>query len=99
MALAQSELGALKGKAVRVLVSAVIGFAAVFSALVALSQAGIAFLAPHVGGAGVAALIIGGLLLLVAAACGLTIRSAMSWRTDSVVFRWFGNRPPDGRAP
>lgn len=96
VALARAELGELRGKAVRAAVFALIGFAAAFSTLVVLSQAGIVFLTPHVDGPGVAALIVGGVLLILALGCFLVIRSAFSWRTDSVFFRWFGSPPPGG---
>jgi hypothetical protein len=61
------------------------------------SQAGIAFLTPHVDGAGVAALIVGGVLLLLVAVCVFVMRSAFAWRTESIFFRWLGRRPGDGR--
>lgn len=99
IALARAELGELKGKALRAAVFALIGFAAAFSTLVVLSQAGIVFLAPYVDGPGVAALIAGAVLLVLTATCFLVIRNAISWRTDSIFFRWFGSRPPGGPGP
>lgn len=92
-AMARAELSELKGKAIRVAIFGVIGFAAVFSALVVLSQAGIAFLAPHVDGPGIAALIVGGVLILIVAVSFLVMRSAFAWRTESMFFRWLGRRP------
>lgn len=91
--MARAELGELKDHVVRVLSFAVIALAAVFAALVVLSQAGIAFLTPHVDGPGVAALIVGVLLLALVVICFLVIRSGFSWRTESIFFRWFGRRP------
>ena len=93
LAMARAELSELKGKAIRAAIFAIIGFAAVFSALVVLSQAGIAFLAPHVGSVGVAALIVGGVLLLLVAVSFFVMRSAFAWRTESIFFRWMGRRP------
>ena len=90
LALARAELGELKGQAIRAAVFAVIGVAAVFCALAAFSQAGIAFLTPHVDSPGLAALIVGAVLLLLVAVSVMLIRNAMSWRTESIFFRWFG---------
>jgi uncharacterized membrane protein YqjE len=97
LAMARAELSELKNKAIRAAVFAILGFAAVFCALVVFSQAGIAFLTPHVDGAGVAALIVGGVLLLLVAVSFFVMRSAFAWRTESIFFRWLGRRPGDGR--
>lgn len=91
--LAKAELGELRGKAVRVAIFAVVAIAATFAALVALSQAGIAFLAPYVDSDGVAALIVGGILALTVVVSILIMVSASSWRTESIFFRWFTRRP------
>lgn len=96
LSLARAELGELKGQAIRAVTFAIIGFAAVFSALVVFSQAAIAFLTPHVDGTGVAALIVGGVLLVLVVISFQVMRSALSWRTDSIFFRWFGKSPPGG---
>jgi uncharacterized membrane protein YqjE len=96
LAMARSELGELKGQAIRAVAFAILGFAAVFSALVVLSQAGIAFLTPYVDSTGVAALIVGVVLLVLVAVSFLVMRSAFSWRTESIFFRWFGRRPSGG---
>jgi hypothetical protein len=96
IAMARAELGELKGQAIRAVSFAIIGFAAVFATIVVLSQAGIAFLTPLAGGASAAALIVGGVLLLIVIASCLVIRSAFSWRTESIFFRWFGRRPGGG---
>lgn len=97
VAMARAELGELKGQAIRAVTFAVLGLASVFCALVVLSQAGIAFLEPYVDGPGVAALIVGGVLVLLVIVCALVLRSAFSWRTESIFFRWFGHRPGGGR--
>ena len=97
VAMARAELGELKGQAIKAVSFALIGFAAVFAALVALSQAGIAFITPYVDGPGVAALIVGGVLLLLVILSYFVMRSAFSWRTESVFFRWFGRRPAGGQ--
>ena len=99
LAMARAELGELKGQAIRAVSFAIIGFAAVFATLVVLSQAGIAFLTPYVDSPGVAALIVGGVLLLLVAVSYFVMRSAFSWRTESVFFRWFGRRPGSGARP
>lgn len=99
VAMARAELGELKGQAIKVVSFAVIGFAAVFAALVALPQAGIAFIMPYVSGPGVAALIVGGVLLLLVILSFVVMRSAFSWRTESVFFRWFGRPPAGGQKP
>lgn len=95
-ALARTELNALKAQAIRAASFAVIGIASVFCALAAFSQAGIAFLTPHVDSAGVAALIVGSVFLVLVAGSALLIRNALSWRTQSVFFRWFGGRSSGG---
>jgi uncharacterized membrane protein YqjE len=97
VAMARAELSELKDQAIRAVTFAVLGLAAVFCALVVLSQAGIAFLEPYVDSPGVAALIVGGVLVVLVVLCLLVMRSAFSWRTESVFFRWFGHRPRDGR--
>lgn len=97
VAMARAELGELKGQAIRAVSFGVLALAAVFCTLVVLSQAGIAFLEPYVDGQGVAALIVGGLLALLVVICILVMRSAFSWRTESIFFRWFGHRPSGGR--
>jgi len=99
LALARAELSELKGQAIRAVTFAIIGIAAVFSALVVISQAGIFFLTPYVDGPGVAALIVGAVLLVLVATSFLMMRSAFSWRTESIFFRWFGRRPPGGARP
>lgn len=96
LALARAEIGELKGQAIKAVTFAVLGLAAVFTALVVLAQAGIAFLTPYVDGPGVAALIVGLVLLVLVVICALAMRSAFSWRTESIFFRWFGHRPTGG---
>ncbi len=96
LALARTELNALKGQLIRAVTFAILGFAAVFCALVVLSQAGILFLTPYVDGPGVAALIVGAVLLVLVAVSFLVMKTAFSWRTESIFFRWFGRRPPGG---
>ena len=83
----------MKGQAVKVVAFSVLAFAATFCALVALTQAGIAFLTPYVDNAGVAGLIVFAFLLAVAAVSIAIIRSAFSWKTESIFFRWFTSRP------
>ena len=96
LALARAEIGELKGQAIKAVTFAILGLAAVFTALVVLSQAGIAFLMPYVDGPGVAALIVGLVLLVLVVICALVMRSAFSWRTESIFFRWFGHRSSGG---
>lgn len=97
--MARTELGELKGQAIKAASFAIIGFAAVFCALVVFSQAAVAFLTPYVDGPGVAALIVGGVLLVLVVMSFLVMRSAFSWRTESIFFRWFGRRSPHGSRP
>jgi len=94
--LAKVELGELKSQAIKAVVFAVVGFAATFCALVVLCQAGIAFLTPYVDSTGVAALLIGGGLLLLVVISFLVMRSAFSWKTESVFFRWLTGTPKGG---
>jgi uncharacterized membrane protein YqjE len=94
--LAKVELGELKNQAIKAVIFAVVGFAATFCALVVLSQAGIAFLAPYVDSTGVAALIIGGVLLLLVVFSFVVMRNAFSWKTESVFFRWLTGTPKTG---
>jgi uncharacterized membrane protein YqjE len=96
LVLARAELGELKGQAIRAVTFAIVGFAAVFSALVVFSLAAIAFITPYVDGPGVAALIVGFVLLLLVAVSYFIMRSALSWRTDSIFLRWFGHNPAGG---
>ena len=98
-ALAKVELGELKGQALKAIVFAILGFAATLCALFALVQAGIAFLTPYVDGPGVAALIVGVVLVVLVVLSFLAMRSAFSWRTESVFFRWLGRRPTGGTKP
>ena len=97
--LARAELNALKRQAIRAAIFAALAFAAVFCALWAFSLAGIVFLAPHVDGPGVAALLVGCVLLVILALSVLAVRNAISWHTESVFFRWLGRRPPGGARP
>lgn len=90
LALARAELGELRNQAMRAALFAAMGFAAVFCAMSALSQAGIALLTPHVSSEGVAALIVFVALVLLVIASGLALRRSISWRTESIFFRWFG---------
>ena len=91
-ALAKAELGELKGQAIRFAISATVAFAATFCALVAFSQAGVAFLTPYVDSVGLAALIVGAVLMLLVVLSVLVMRSALSWSTESIFFRWFTRR-------
>lgn len=93
IALAKLEWSELRRQALRALFLAMLGLSAVFASLVALSQAGIAFLAPYVGGAGVAALIIGVCLLLLSGMSMLAVRRGFNWRAQSILFRWLGRKP------
>ena len=88
------ELGELKGQAVRALGFGLLGFAAAFCFLVVLSQAMIAFLAPQVGSTGLAALIVSGVLLVLAVVSFVLMRSAATWRAESIFFRWLAPPPP-----
>lgn len=96
LTLAKLELGELKRQAIRAIAFALLGLAAAFCMLVAFSQAGIALLAPYVDGTGVAALIVGLVLLLFVAISFLVMRRSFTWRTESMLFRWFGRRPANG---
>ena len=87
--LAKAELGVLKGQAFKIVAFSILAFAAIFCALVALTLAGIAFLTPYVDHAGVASLIVTGLLLVIIAISVFVIRGALSWKTESIFFRWF----------
>lgn len=99
LVLARLELQELKRQAISAAVYAVLGFAAVFAALAALTQAAIALLAPYVDGPGVAALIVAVVLVLLVVACALALRNALSWRTESIFFRWFGHRSSHDARP
>lgn len=99
LALARAELRELKAQAIKALTFAILGLAAVFCALVVLSQAAIQFLTPHVGGPGVAALTAGGGLLVLVVVFFLAARSAFSWRTESIFFGWFDRHPSGGAGP
>lgn len=94
--LAQSEIAALRAQAARLLGLGLLAAACAVCALVAFSQAGIAFLTPMVDGPGVAALIVGGVLLLVLGVALLAMRGAFAWRTESIFLRWFGRQRPRG---
>lgn len=96
LALARMELGELRDNAIRGVVFAVVALAAAFCALVVLSQAAVVLLAPYVGGYGLAALIVGGALLVIVAISAMMLRSSFSWKTDSIFFRWFSGRSSTG---
>jgi hypothetical protein len=92
--LARAEVRELKQQAIRAAGFAVVGVAAVFSAMLALTQAGIALLSPHVGGEGFAALTVTGLLGALVILCFYLMRNSISWQADSILLRWFTRRPP-----
>jgi hypothetical protein len=87
--LARAELGAFKGQAIRIVICGVLAFALTFCALFVLSQAAVAFLAPYVDSVGVASLIVGFALIVLVAISLFLMRSALSFRADSVFLRWF----------
>lgn len=95
LAMARLELGELRSHAMRMVLFAAVAFAAVFCAMVALSQAGIAALTPYAGEA-LSALTVAGLLAIVVVLCVLALRQSFSWRTESIFFRWFGQRHMGG---
>lgn len=94
--LAKIEMDELKNKAIRVVSFAIVSIAAIFCALAAFTQAGIAFLTPYVDSFGLAALIIGGILVMLVVASILVIRSTLTWRAESIVFRWLTRRSDAG---
>lgn len=89
--LARIELRDLRNNAVRAVAFAIVAFAAAFCALVVLSQAAVVFLAPVVGGYGWAAMVVAGVLLVIVAISVMVLRSSMSWKADSLFFRWFSS--------
>lgn len=91
--LASIELGELRSRVLRLVISATIGFAAVFSALVVLTQAGVAVLAPLVGSVPLAALIVAAALVVLIAVCVWRIRSALSWQAESMFLRRIKRHP------
>jgi uncharacterized membrane protein YqjE len=90
-ALARIELDELKAQALKAVIFAVVAFAAVICTLLALTEALIAFLAPHVS-AGIAALIAVAVFAILAVACAFAAKRAVNWRTESIFFRWLGSR-------
>lgn len=90
LALARVELAELKVRAVRAGIFAAVALAALICFLMAMTVAGIALLAPHAGGAGVAALVVAVLLGCVFTASLLGLRRALAWRRESIFFRWPG---------
>lgn len=98
VALARIELADLKMQALKAAGLAALGLGAMACAMFALTEASIAALAPHVSGAGLAGLIVAVALVLLAAACGIAARRAVSWRSESMVFGWLRSRPHDGRS-
>ena len=97
--LARAEIGEFKAQAIRAAAFAILGFAAMFCALLALTLAAIAFLSPYVGGEGFGALIVMIFLVLLVILSFQLMRKAMSWRAESIFFRWFAARPPAGSGP
>jgi uncharacterized membrane protein YqjE len=91
--LARLEADEMKVRSLRVAVAAGTSFAAAFCLLSALTQAGIFFLAPVVGNTGLAALVTAAVLAIVIAICVLVLRRAMAWEAESLLFRWFAQRP------
>lgn len=99
LAMARIEISGLKRQVARALGFAVLGFAAVLCALVALSQAGIAFLTPVFESAGVAALLVAASLMALAVVSYLGIRAALQWEAESIFFRCFTRTARDARRP
>ncbi len=97
MTMARIELSDLKSQVAKALCFAVLGFAAAFCALVALSQAGIAVLTPVVNDVGIAAVLVAGVMILLAVLSFLGMRRALSWETESIFFRWFTRTARDAR--
>lgn len=97
VALARIELAELKAGIIKAALLAGLGFAAGLGAIFALSQAAIVLLAPHAGGAGMAAAAVAVFFALAAVAAVLALRSALSWRRESIFFRWLGARPAQSR--
>ena len=90
LALARLELAGLKVQAIRAGIFAAVAFAALICFLMAMTVAAIALLAPHAGGAGVAALVVAVLLGCAFTASLLGLRRAVAWRRESIFFRWPG---------
>ncbi len=86
---AKLELVDLKNRVIRAAAWAMLALSSGLCALIALSQAGIALLTPVLGSTGLAALVVTGLLLAIAAIAIMAMRKTLSWQTESIFFRWF----------
>lgn len=95
VSLARLELAELKSQALKAAGLAAIALGALICVMIALMQAGIAALLPHVPAPGLAGLIVAIVFALIAAGCGIAAWTAVSWRTESVFFRWLGSHPHD----
>lgn len=91
--LARLEAIEMKSRAVRIAVAAGVSFAAAFCVLSALTQAGIFFLTPVFGSAGIAALVAAAVLVALILACAALIRAAFRFEGESILFRWLSARP------
>lgn len=90
--LARVELSELRAQLLRALLLAVTAAAALLCAMIAFSQAGIAYVATLVDSTAAAALIIACVFALVAVAVVILLRRTVTWRAESIFFRWFGSR-------
>lgn len=87
-ALLRAELADLRRRMVHVAIYSTVALAALFAALVILSQAGVAWVAPYLGSDAVAGLAVGAGLLVLAAVCSIAMRQSFSKRNRSLLLRW-----------
>ena len=99
VALAQAEIIELKAQAIGAARYLALGAAAIIAALLALTQSVINLLGAYLHGPGVAALLVGFILMLVALGFMRAARRSLSWRAESIFFRWFGGGTTPGDAP
>ena len=95
LALTRAEFADLRQRSVSALYYGLGVAFALLCAVFVLAQAGVAALAPYLGGVAGAGLAIGVALLVIAGVCALAMRRLLSWRAESLAFRWLTSPPDD----
>ena len=95
LALTRAEFADLRRRGVSALYYGLGVAFALLCAVFVLAQAGVAALAPYLGGVAGAGLAIGVVLLAIAGVCAMAMRRLLSWRAESLAFRWLTSPPDD----
>lgn len=97
LTLARTELDDLRQRLILVAILAVVAVVILLTAVIVLAQTGVAALAIYLGSEVYAGLAMGVVLIALAGICLLAMRRQLSWKADSVLFRWLaqGRRGDD----